>query len=146
MTERDWDEEIERLRTKSAIDKNTVRVPEKIWRAMLLSHKDTMMVRGDIRHIIGKKIGPGVWELSLAKKGGISKQEKRLAKMSKFRKTKYGLPICPFIIWKSEEYEQTEFDVSLVFCYHPDNKNDNEGNCQEEFCPLIQTVSSTEQK
>jgi len=72
MTERDWDEEIERLRTKSAIDKSPVRVPEKIWRAMLLSHKDTMMVRGDIRNIIGKKIGPGVWELSLAKEGGLS--------------------------------------------------------------------------
>jgi hypothetical protein len=25
---------------------------------------------------------------------------------------------------------------NLVFCDHPNNKNDHEGNCNEEMCPI----------
>lgn len=57
-----------------------------------------------------------------------------------FRKTKAGLPLCPFITWTSEDSigeSQDENDVSLVFCNHPKNSNECEGNCQEELCPLL---------
>jgi hypothetical protein len=31
-----------------------------------------------------------------------------------------------------------EFEPDLVFCNHPDNKEQTEGNCREDFCPLKQ--------
>lgn len=57
-----------------------------------------------------------------------------------FRKIKSGVAICPFFIWTSKNIERlrhTENDVNLVFCNHPKNKNDYEGNCQEKLCPLM---------
>lgn len=58
--------------------------------------------------------------------------------MSEFRKTKAGVQICPFFIWRSENIrEHTEKDVSLAFCTHPDNQDDYEGNCQKDLCPLV---------
>jgi len=57
----------------------------------------------------------------------------------KFRKTKSGITICPFFIWQSENIEgegHAEDDVNLVFCNHPENKDEYEGNCQENLCPL----------
>ena len=59
----------------------------------------------------------------------------------RFRKTKSGVAICPFYIWTSENIEgegHTENDVSLVFCGHAKNKEDTEGNCREEICPLLE--------
>jgi len=69
--------------------------------------------------------------------------------MSKFRKTKNGIPICPYFIWTSENIErlgQQENDVNLTFCSHFDNKNNCEGNCQEELCPLIKNISNTQEE
>jgi len=56
----------------------------------------------------------------------------------KFRKTKAGLAICPFLIWTSEYREEhTEIDVNLTFCSHHKNPDNCEGNCQEKICPLL---------
>ena len=58
----------------------------------------------------------------------------------KFRRTKSGVTICPFFIWTSENIEglgHIEEDVNLVFCNHPKNKDEHEGNCQEKLCPLM---------
>ena len=60
--------------------------------------------------------------------------------MSEYRRAKSGIAICPYIIWTSENIEglgHSENDVSLVFCSHPKNPDNFEGNCQEELCPLI---------
>lgn len=58
--------------------------------------------------------------------------------MKRFRKTKAGITICPFFIWTSEDiYNHNENDVNLAFCNHKDNKNECEGNCSEEHCPLL---------
>ena len=55
----------------------------------------------------------------------------------RFRKTKSGVAICPFYIWTSENYqEHSENDVNLAFCSHNKNKEDTEGNCRKEICPL----------
>ncbi len=56
----------------------------------------------------------------------------------KFRKTKSGVAICPFFIWTSENQHesQSENDVNLTFCDHPENLDKCEGNCQEKLCPL----------
>jgi len=57
-----------------------------------------------------------------------------------FQKTKKGIAICPYFIWTSEDIEglgQTEDDVNLVYCTHPLNPNDNEGNCQSLTCPIV---------
>lgn len=59
--------------------------------------------------------------------------------MTKFRKTKHGVAICPFFTWTSEDVErlgQTELDVSLIHCTHPDNPDSHEGNCQGKLCPI----------
>jgi hypothetical protein len=69
--------------------------------------------------------------------------------MSKFRKTKHGLAICPFFIWTSENIEhlgQTENDVNLAFCNHFGNTDNHEGNCQEKLCPLVQAISNTQEE
>lgn len=50
----------------------------------------------------------------------------------KFRRTKQGLPICPFILVKTKDGE-----VRLTFCNHEDNPDPLEGNCQKKNCPLI---------
>ena len=60
--------------------------------------------------------------------------------MAQYQKTKHGLAICPFFIWQSENVEgrgHIETDVNLTFCNHTKNPKDCEGNCQEEYCPLI---------
>lgn len=65
--------------------------------------------------------------------------------MSNFRKTKVGVQICPFFIWTSENIEglgHTEKDVNLTNCIHPDNPLDLEGNCQEEYCPIIKRLDA----
>lgn len=61
--------------------------------------------------------------------------------MSKFRKTKHEVAICPFFTWTSEnigEIDKTEKenDVNLIHCTHLDNPDLHEGNCQENLCPL----------
>ena len=60
---------------------------------------------------------------------------------NEFRTTKYGVAICPFFGWQSENIErlgQSEEDVNLTNCSHPKNElGDYEGNCQEEVCPLL---------
>ena len=62
--------------------------------------------------------------------------------MSKFRKTKYGIAICPFFQWQRGEIEglgQRCDDVSLVICCHKKNTAwDYEGNCTKQLCPLVQ--------
>ncbi len=61
--------------------------------------------------------------------------------MSGFRKTKHGLAICPFFIWQSEDTQnnnEDECDISLTLCTHPNNKDNHEGNCNKEGCPLIE--------
>lgn len=56
----------------------------------------------------------------------------------RFRKTESGIAICPFFMRTSENFpEHSENDVNLVFCAHKKNKEDAEGNCREEICPLI---------
>ena len=61
-----------------------------------------------------------------------------------FRTTKAGIAICPFFIWQSENIgepigaDSAENDVSLIFCNHPKNIHDHEGNCYEDRCPLLQ--------
>ena len=58
----------------------------------------------------------------------------------RFHKTEAGIVICPFLIWMSENIEgegHTENDVNLIFCSHPKNPLDCEGNCQEKTCPLL---------
>ena len=58
----------------------------------------------------------------------------------KYRETKNGIAICPYFIWTSENIGgagHSENDVNLCFCNHPDNKEDVEGNCREELCPVI---------
>lgn len=54
----------------------------------------------------------------------------------KFQKTKHEIAICPYFIWKSE-HEHCEEDVSISFCTHINNDEDNEGNCRKELCPLV---------
>ena len=54
-----------------------------------------------------------------------------------FRTTESGIAICPFFGWQSEEQEQSETDVNLVFCSHNDNKDKYEGNCRADVCPLM---------
>ena len=69
--------------------------------------------------------------------------------MSKFRTTKNRIPICPYFIWTSENIEglgQQENDVNLTFCSHFDNTENYEGNCQEELCPLIQTIGNAQEE
>jgi len=57
-----------------------------------------------------------------------------------FRQTKSGIAICPFFTWTSENIEgegHSENDVNLVYCVHPANKDNYEGNCREDTCPII---------
>jgi len=56
--------------------------------------------------------------------------------MSEFQKTKHGMAICPFFTWQSDD-NTNECDIVLTFCIHPDNKDNCEGNCSKERCPLI---------
>jgi len=60
--------------------------------------------------------------------------------MANYLKTEHGAAICPFFMWQSE-YRPNGLnslkDVNLVFCNHPDNAIDSEGNCQKECCPLL---------
>ena len=68
--------------------------------------------------------------------------ESKENKMSEFRKTKNGVAICPFFIWQGEDIrDQAEEDVSLVFCNHPNNQDEYEGNCQENLCPLLKLTA-----
>ncbi len=61
-----------------------------------------------------------------------------------FRTTKAGVTICPFFCWTSEDIErlgQSENDVNLVICQHENNEHQHEGNCQEEYCPILEQHS-----
>lgn len=42
-----------------------VRIPTKLWREILLSDLDRPIIRGEIRQLVGKRIGPGVYEITL---------------------------------------------------------------------------------
>ena len=59
----------------------------------------------------------------------------------KFRKTKAGVKICPFFSWTSENIEglgHQENDVNLTICCHERNPHYHEGNCQGEWCPILE--------
>lgn len=56
------------------------------------------------------------------------------------QKTHSGLPVCPFISWMSEHIgtgHHSPEDVGLSKCTHPNCKEDCEGNCTKDNCPLI---------
>ena len=66
---------------------------------------------------------------------------------NKFRSTKAGVQICPFFSWTSENIEglgHRENDVNLTICTHERNPNYHEGNCQEEWCPILKQWPNTE--
>lgn len=67
-----------------------------------------------------------------------------------FHKTKSGVAICPFFIWKSENIEglgqHEENDVSLTICNHSENNVPYEGNCQENLCPLLKQNKNLNKK
>ncbi len=42
-----------------------VRVTTKVWTEILLSDLDRPLIHGRIRQLVGKKIGPGVYEITL---------------------------------------------------------------------------------
>ena len=69
--------------------------------------------------------------------------------MPSYLRTKTGIAICPYFIWQSENIEglgHREDDVTLIFCNHPKNQCDSEGNCQENWCPLIEQKKSKEKQ
>ena len=51
---------------------------------------------------------------------------------------------CPVITAECEFY-MYQFDsngeVAICYCNHPDNKNDYEGNCEHALCPIIKELS-----
>lgn len=60
--------------------------------------------------------------------------------MAEFLSTEHGAAICPFFTWQSERHlvdGNHLNNISLVHCIHPANPDDFEGNCQEEYCPLL---------
>jgi len=40
-------------------------------------------------------------------------------------------------IYKREGIDYKQFIPELVYCNHPKNKEDVEGNCRKELCPLL---------
>ena len=55
-------------------------------------------------------------------------------------KTETGLPLCSFVVWKSEDCQDVnhdQHDVSLIFCCHPGNIDQFESNCQDKNCPFV---------
>jgi hypothetical protein len=41
------------------------RVRTKVWKHMLINEKDTIVIKGKVRRLIGKNIGAGVYEVWL---------------------------------------------------------------------------------
>lgn len=32
-------------------------------------------------------------------------------------------------------------DIAICFCSHPDNPDNHEGNCRHQLCPIVQEVT-----
>jgi hypothetical protein len=61
-------------------------------------------------------------------------------KTTGLKKTKTGLPICPFIIWwgvGDRHGPEDVDDVSITLCTHPQASTKHEGNCTTENCPIV---------
>ena len=51
--------------TSLAEDLLRYRVTTSQWRAILLEERDTPIVRGRLRQVVAKRVGPGIYELRL---------------------------------------------------------------------------------
>lgn len=82
---------------------------------------------------------PLYWDLMLSNRPFVNWEEVRELLIKKGLLTKMEKEKCPVIIACCNYYSyqcDSNGEVAICHCSHPDNKDDFEGNCTHKLCPL----------
>jgi hypothetical protein len=128
-----WDEVLEFAENLQGF----VDLTELLGRVVMLTHPMVSPISGGVSHVLGKVlISSGSISMTAAVKRGVKRSEDEARQESEAQAE--GRIDCHVIEAQCDHYSyqcDSNGEVAISHCTHPDNPSDYEGNCTHAKCP-----------